>query len=95
MRFKRTINTKQSLDCFVSQMKSVLSQTIVSAGLGLTVEGVVLIHNSVVVAAVGQVDLGLDQVGSLVECKLLGLLLLRFINLLHRRSLLYWWSLLC
>ena len=72
MRVKSTFKTKQSLDCSVSQMKSVLSQTIVSAGLGLTAEGVVPIHSTVVVAAVGQVDLGLNQVGSLVEVQIDG-----------------------
>ena len=72
MRFKSTFNTKQSLDFSVSQMKSVISQTIVSAGTSLTAEGLVLMHSTLVVADVGQVDLGLDQVGSLVEVQIVG-----------------------
>ena len=52
-------------------MKSVISQPIVSAELGLAAEGVVLMH-STVVADVGQVDLGLDLVGSLAEGQIVG-----------------------
>ena len=69
---KAHLRRKQSLDCSVSQMKSVISQPIVSAGLGLTAEGVVLMHSTVVVADVGQVDLGLDLVGSLAEVQIVG-----------------------
>ena len=68
---KAHLRRKQSLDCSVIQMKSVISQPIVSAELGLTAEGVVLMH-STVVADVGQVDLSLDLVGSLAEVQIVG-----------------------